>query len=1076
MKNRKVYKELQFRNRRLIKLSEVKWEWTRNDAKELMATGKITPRMASLVEKVLIMLDGKNAHIKEREDEEEERAMEAEREVELQSANGGDLSELSQPEPYCAYKPKEIDTDLDSGKGFAGTALKLFPNVRQTKIKLGEEDSWFRLFGINKKVGTVITMHLGPNRRLNRYLTFQYKRLFASIKGEVLGYTVWNKALNASTKVKYVKWHAALKDIHIAQRSSHPNRKAWRKSARIFWAIAYNLMINSAAFRVVQITSVLGKKGRWYHRDISVAKLLMYNRSYLKIVKKFRTDMPVRRKWIPSTGKWRPLGISPIAWRIYTKGLAAFLSVFLANSWPKNQHGYTKGRGVQTAWVTILTDVLKSRNIFEFDLVGYFNNITHSCVVRQLARFQVPKHVIMLLVELSCGEVTGISIKELLECMEIQETSTGWKDRSAFSTFQEDWKKHEYLHKYRNGWRNRGFPQGGSLSPLLSILPIILLDESDVKSVSYCDDGIVHGEESRDLLKILQEIFDSNQAGVIVHPEKSGWVRKDGIWLKKLKFVGLLYDPFEDRLSACTRKGSVLPMELDEVGLLSKEADTFTEILSEATRHDGAKPDFSDCPWDPLVERTGIVGEIMTGLCRKWGYVTPHEEYVNWNKWHFYKIILWVVESDHSSLPTTEYRFLANDSGMWQYFRNIWKVDVKLAREMLVDLDSFLVLSISWIDLWEIIEKELQVSKYSYGKTLGEGQDLKKADSAKSTMELNVELLVWHKNMIGNKIKEMLDDGTDLDLGKLSAGDVRLFKLEPHSALASALPESLLHTAVKHNWEVTLFLSRIGWRNMVDSRHFGLLISRLFIGSFHSVKVKQNFALEYEPNSLVDAGYKVTCKRDWAKLLHAERGLNVFNSTTVYSYVLAQLIGFWDRASPKWFRKHVQVERAWWNYYKQFATRLAGRRVGSFRVKDGMWDDIIPSPSREFDEELGVDTTGMQFITPNAAAVGLPTGQKHTAAVKQKAMRALRDGVPIEAIAHSSCSENMYREIEFADISYKIQYKYNLKLIKLYRESCKSKPAGSDWFTWAPYNKGPRKVESKKKYDSPKFRIFRYFK
>jgi hypothetical protein len=57
-----------------------------------------------------------------------------------------------------------------------------------------------------------------------------------------------------------------------------------------------NLIINSASFRVVMITSVLGKAGRWYHRDIHLAKLYFYNLSYLKVVKKLRMEMPIRRK------------------------------------------------------------------------------------------------------------------------------------------------------------------------------------------------------------------------------------------------------------------------------------------------------------------------------------------------------------------------------------------------------------------------------------------------------------------------------------------------------------------------------------------------------------------------------------------------------------------------------------------------------------------------------------------------------------------------------------------------------------------------------------------------------------
>jgi hypothetical protein len=68
-------------------------------------------------------------------------------------------------------------------------------------------------------------------------------------------------------------------------------------------------------------------------------------------------------------------------------------------------------------------------------------------------------------------------------------------------------------------------------------------------------------------------------------------------------------------------------------------------------------------------------------------------------------------------------------------------------------------------------------------------------------------------------------------------------------------------------------------------------VARLFVGSLTSEKVVQDFRLTCEPCSLVDIGGKVGGKRrDWAMLLHNNSGLNVFNSTTVYSWVLAHLI------------------------------------------------------------------------------------------------------------------------------------------------------------------------------------------
>lgn len=120
------------------------------------------------------------------------------------------------------------------------------------------------------------------------------------------------------------------------------------------------------------------------------------------------------------------------------------------------------------------------------------------------------------------------------------------KNQAAWDSWFPMWKKHEYIHKFRKGWRDRGVAQGSALSPLLSVLPLILLE--DLKAVgiyyiSYADDGLLYGFSQGDYGIIMQRLLDSNLVGAMIHPDKSRWVKKDGVWLHKLKFVGLIYDP-----------------------------------------------------------------------------------------------------------------------------------------------------------------------------------------------------------------------------------------------------------------------------------------------------------------------------------------------------------------------------------------------------------------------------------------------------------------------------------------------------------------------------------------------------
>jgi hypothetical protein len=53
---------------------------------------------------------------------------------------------------------------------------------------------------------------------------------------------------------------------------------------------------------------------------------------------------------------------------------------------------------------------------------------------------------------------------------------------------------------------------------------LILIEEnkSNAKNISYCDDGLLHGESSSEIGEILQELFDTNEVGVKIHPGKSG--------------------------------------------------------------------------------------------------------------------------------------------------------------------------------------------------------------------------------------------------------------------------------------------------------------------------------------------------------------------------------------------------------------------------------------------------------------------------------------------------------------------------------------------------------------------------
>nr|YP_010218632.1 hypothetical protein LK370_mgp191 [Morchella brunnea]UBU98369.1 hypothetical protein [Morchella brunnea] len=245
----------------------------------------------------------------------------------------------------------------------------------------------------------------------------------------------------------------------------------------------------------------------------------------------------------------------------------------MAANWPEWQCAYKTGRGTSTAWTKILSILDHAAYIYEFDLVGYFNSVRIDTVGRELMNFGVPKYITWHLMSLFSGDVENITPKRLIELKEGE-----FKD-----TWKKVWTKYEYLHKYREGWRSRALPQGSGISPILSVLPLICLEGGAKKEglniIMYADDGIIYGNKELDYHIIAENTLSENCTGATLCPTKSGWVKKGGVWLTPLKFVGLTYDPHQDILHASTRKGSILPLYRKVMGLFTVHKNLHSKLF-----------------------------------------------------------------------------------------------------------------------------------------------------------------------------------------------------------------------------------------------------------------------------------------------------------------------------------------------------------------------------------------------------------------------------------------------------------------------------------------------------------------
>lgn len=284
-----------------------------------------------------------------------------------------------------------------------------------------------------------------------------------------------------------------------------------------------------------------------------------------------------------SNGKLRPIGAPKSEWKVILAGWAWLMSVFLGR--PRN-HGFTPGRGIWTAWRTVIDKVIPSKYIYEFDLSKCFNSIRlegHNegldYIIRDsglyellslesiLKKLDVPKDVVDQLVKFNqntpkLGNTEFIDKKD----PELWEVINTKKDELAL-VLKEG--MYDSVFRPQGLMQNDsfGFTQGSPLSPILTVLCLEHwrpLWNPTWDTTMYADDGIF--STNKDYIEIgnekvpwpvrdpLDKKWNSKNEksfdlGVKFNPSKSGWVKQDGKFLKPLTFLGCTYDPESNLLS-----------------------------------------------------------------------------------------------------------------------------------------------------------------------------------------------------------------------------------------------------------------------------------------------------------------------------------------------------------------------------------------------------------------------------------------------------------------------------------------------------------------------------------------------
>lgn len=351
-----------------------------------------------------------------------------------------------------------------------------------------------------------------------------------------------------------------------------------------YWKIGMRLM-SSSAFQAMAFNYVCWN----WHSNMSIHEVNSVLKKVNELSNHLQTEITLRRVYIPkANGKIRPLGVPNRAWRVYLH-MFNVLVVWYRTGTDKNQHAYFPGRGVHTAWQQLLKK-LGRKNIYEFDLNSFFPSVCLKANERILREvYGIPSFVTTHIDKLN-RSITRLTLKDKIDesaDRKVLLTSEGKPNPNLPPEIQKqilsllngltatgkEWliSSVAFRDVLPEGWsvyKEIGVPQGAATSCGLATLNLHdLWQRLGDTLLMYADDGLVFPPNSEN-----PDLTDK-ASGISQNVSKSGWVKKDGEWLKPLKFLGLEYIPpsveSSAKLRAKTRNGSTKEFGLDSQLLVS---------------------------------------------------------------------------------------------------------------------------------------------------------------------------------------------------------------------------------------------------------------------------------------------------------------------------------------------------------------------------------------------------------------------------------------------------------------------------------------------------------------------------
>ena len=499
---------------------------------------------------------------------------------------------------------KRVDASFNSSSGpskrkILGTSVKYLPNCGLFKIKVGE----YNLLAARHKI-------LLKNKG-NSFIQ-------AYSQDSKDGRSMYNVILEKKVR--------RLKEL-----STRPS------NSKLFWSVAWHEFMESKIYLVSCLNHVLPH----WHRKMTLIEVIKIINETRELIKNKHAHIEIRRVYIPKpNGKSRPLGVPRISHRIYLHMINNLLSIYISGQVliNPNQHGFQPNKGTLSAWKQLISEVIESENIYEFDLVKFFDEIQVQAILDRLISANCPFFLQKLLGELCMSKPILPALKENWKIDETPflptPTSLKIKKEDGSLVTIENNKELQlacvtaYRKKHKEKLQEfdqpstyshlkvepaKSVPQGGSLSPPLSTLgleesifklaiqKIYELKEITVRVLMYADDGIFYWNKSMNLDTIFDEInLTLAPFGIALSLEKSGFVKKDGNWVRPLKFLGLTYDGTQNpaQLSSSTRSGASLPVSLELLEFVQQYELTKARKIVKESKYELSESYFkehSDC-------------------------------------------------------------------------------------------------------------------------------------------------------------------------------------------------------------------------------------------------------------------------------------------------------------------------------------------------------------------------------------------------------------------------------------------------------------------------------------------------